>query len=31
MSKLLIVGAGGLGRMIGEVAEAQGCFETIDF
>ena len=31
MSKLLIVGAGGLGRMIGEVAEAQGCFEKIDF
>ena len=31
MSKLLIIGAGGLGRMIGEVAEAQGCFEKIDF
>lgn len=31
MSKLLILGAGGLGRMVGEVAAAQGCWDHIAF
>ena len=31
MSKLLILGAGGLGRMVGEVAAAQGCWDQIAF
>ena len=31
MSKLLILGAGGLGRMVGEVAAVQGCWDHIAF
>ena len=31
MSKLLILGLGGLGRMVGEVADSLGCWEEIAF